>query len=157
MNSGAPEGYTVLASYKTLAVLLIPRGLVGSVLLPIYIPRRVSYKKQELLTLQELLASSQGFDGIRVVTMRCFILVGFIIKTSFSMYLHRNLQWETRIPSIPRDEPRDSWRVNNSCFLYDTRRVSYICNNTDPQTLLSVKTIRTSLLVCNTEVYLVIF
>ena len=36
-------------------------------LFPIYIPRRVSYKKQELFILQELLASSQGFGGNRVV------------------------------------------------------------------------------------------
>jgi hypothetical protein len=41
---------------------------VGFVLLPIYIPRRVSYKKKELLTLQELLRSSPGVGGVHVVT-----------------------------------------------------------------------------------------
>ena len=75
---------------------------------------------------------------IRLYNINALFYSGWIYYQNFIFYvfiswlLHRNLQWETRIPSNPRDKPRDSWRVNSSCFSYDTHRVTYICNNTDP-------------------------
>jgi hypothetical protein len=60
-------------------------------LLPIWITRRVSYKKQELLTLRENLGSPPVFGGIHVAHLlgfRCFVLFCFVCLRHVSCVLN---------------------------------------------------------------------
>ena len=62
-------------------------------LLPIWITRRVSYKKQELLTLRENLGSPPVFGGVHVAhllgflcfVLFCFVLFVFVMCLVYSM------------------------------------------------------------------------